>query len=153
MQHLSIIMNTKHFLNSSRYGKINVLYLFQYQLGIYNISISIRNKLNEVELIIGSNNNKNIHIIALTEIRITAEENKYYQTQGYRSYFNNRDSGDGGVALFIHGSIQGHEVINECSQNINFLNVYLSELKFHIGVIYKQPRVTKTIFNNYLFFK
>lgn len=127
-------------LNSFPFSKLNLLYL--------NIN-ALKNKIDEIELIIGLHSDKIIHFIALTEIRIIQESNKYFHLPQYRAYFNNRDSGDGGVALFIHESIQTRELINECYNNINFILVNLIDKKFNIGVIYKQPKVKKTLFIEY----
>lgn len=134
-------LNVKHKLNTFPFGKLNVLYL--------NIN-AIKNKIDDIELIIGSHPKKIIHIIALTEIRILEETNKYFNLPNYHAYFNNRNSGDGGAALFIHESIQSMEIINECYNNINFILINLIELNFNIGIIYKQPKVNKSTFLEYI---
>lgn len=134
-------INTKYKLNTFTLSKLNILYL--------NIN-SIRNKIDEIEIIIASHSNKIIHFMALTEIRITRETNKFYHIPNYNVYFNNRDSGDGGVALYIHDSIQTTEIHNECIQNINFLMIRINKLKFNLGVIYKKPTVTNNTFNEFM---
>lgn len=137
-----IVRETTHKRNTFKLtDKLNLLYL--------NIN-SIRNKIDEIELIIATQKSKILHFIALTEIRISQESNKYYHIPNYNVYFNNRVSGDGGVALYIHNSIQATEIYNECHQNINFLIVKINKLKFNLGVIYKKPTVTKNTFNEFL---
>lgn len=135
------ITSISHKINATAYGGLNVLYL--------NIN-SIRNKIDEIEIYIANNKNNTIHIIALTEIRITYECNEYYQLNNYKAYFCNRDSGDGGVAIYVHNSIQTCEIVNECHLNINFLCVSIIHMKFKIAVLYKQPKVTNSIFLRYL---
>lgn len=133
--------NTKHRLNAFTLDKLNLLYL--------NIN-SIRNKIDEIEFIIAQYPHKIIQFIALTEIRITSENNRFFHIPNYNVFFNNRNSGDGGVALYVHYSIQSTLCISECHQNINYLLINLNKLKFNIAVIYKKPTVNNTTFFEYI---
>lgn len=133
--------NKKHKLNTFTLDKLNLLYL--------NIN-SIRNKIDEIEFIIAQNPKKIIHFIALTEIRIPIENNKFFHIPNYNVYFNNRNCGDGGVALYVHVSIQSTLSTTECHQNINYLSVNLNKLKFNVAVIYKKPTVTNNIFYEFM---
>lgn len=133
--------NTKYKLNTFTLNKLNLLY--------FNIN-SIRNKIDEIEFIIAQYPNKIIHFIVLTEIRITSETNQFFHIPNYNAYFNNRNSGDGGVALYIHVSIQSTLNISECHQNINYLSVHLNKLNFNVAVIYKKPTVNNNTFHEYI---
>lgn len=134
-------MNVKHKLNASRLGKVNLIYM--------NIN-SIRNKLDELEYLIGSYNNKIIHFIALAETRIKEEENYKFNIVNYNVHYSNRNDGHGGVGLFVHESYQACVLESECVDNINFLCVDILELSMKIGVVYKQPQVSKLQFIEYM---
>lgn len=104
--------NVTHYLHTFPYGKINLLYI--------NIN-SLRNKIEEIEIMLGSHGNKIIHFIALAEIRIKQEENNKYCIKGYTEHFSNRDDGHGGVALYVHDSFISCLIESECNADINFL--------------------------------
>lgn len=116
-------------------SKYNILYL--------NIN-SIFNKLHDLEDII--NELGNIHIIALTEIRLLEEQNFGFNINGYKAYFNNRADGHGGVALFIHDSLISGVMLNDCVENIHRLVVRVYSLNINISVIYKQPKANPRTF-------
>lgn len=134
-------VNITHKTHVASFGKVNILYL--------NIN-SLKNKLNELEFLIGSYGNTIIHIIALTEIRTKTEENDKYCLHEYNAYFSNRQDGHGGVALYIHESFLSCLVESECTNNINFLCGKIIDLNIFIGVIYKQPLVSKSGFMEYM---
>lgn len=87
-------LNIKYYSSTIRLSKYNALYL--------NIN-ALKNKFEDLCDLIDKLGN--IHIIALTEIRIIQEENKYFNIPNYIAYFSNRTDGDGGVALYIHNSL------------------------------------------------
>lgn len=134
------LIKISHKIDTITYGDLNILYM--------NIN-SIRNKIEEIEHYLAINNNKIIHVIALTEIRILSECNKFFQLNNYNAYYNNRPSGDGGVAIFIHKTIQTCETANECIHNINFLCINMIDYGYNIAIIYKQPKTSNGIFLEY----
>lgn len=72
----------------------------QFTILYININ-SIQNKIEKIESLIKIAEGKNsiVHFIALAEIKLEKEQNKYYNIENYNAYFNNRIDGDGGVAL------------------------------------------------------
>lgn len=126
--YISSSVKISYFLNKIKLLKYNVLYI--------NIN-SINNKLHLLEDIIEDLGE--IHIIALTEIRIFSEQNKYFNLNNYNAYFNNRSDGEGGVALYIHKSITSILSESVCEFNVHRLIIKLPELSINVAVLYKQP--------------
>lgn len=76
---------------------------------IYFNAISLRNKLDEVELFIKTFS-CNIHVIIIAETRLTDAENKFYNIDGYTAFHNNRNvvnmrNRGGGLAIYVDKSI------------------------------------------------
>lgn len=130
------IGQVQHNINSIKLGKYNLLYL--------NIN-SLFNKLEEIELIL--NQLGNIHFIALTEIRLHGEQNFAFNFNNYQAYFNNRNDGQGGVALYVHESLVSSLVLSDCTENINQLVVKINSLGISIAVLYRQPTANLSTFN------
>lgn len=136
----NITLNIKHKLQSTLDGKFNVLYI--------NIN-GLRNKLEDLEIIIASYGNKIVHLVALAEIRLFQGENNKFNLNHYSAYFSNRSDGYGGAALYVHESLSGFEIFNECVNNIHCLIVKILSCNFNVGVSYKQPLVQKREFIEY----
>lgn len=52
-----------------------------------------------------------VHVVALTEVWIYENENKYYNLPNYNAYFANRElNRAGGCILFVHESICSSQV-------------------------------------------
>lgn len=117
-------LKIKYFLNRNKLLKYNILYL--------NIN-SIKNKLYDLEDLIG--NLGEIHIIALTEIRIFSEQNQYYNLNNYNAFFNNRFDGDGGVALYIHRSLDSVLLDSTCVNNVHRLVVNIPQISINVAVL------------------
>lgn len=121
--------DVKYFLNRNKLSQINLLYL--------NIN-SLSKKLFLLEDHIKELGK--IHFIALTEIRIKQESNRFFNLPNYTLYVNNRSDGDGGIALYVHDSLNSGLVMSGCSSNVNYLLVKIPELSINIAVVYKQPK-------------
>lgn len=127
----------KYFLDKAKLSKYNILYL--------NIN-SINNKLDHLEDLISDIGN--IHIIALTEIRIFMEQNVYFNLPNYNVFFNNRSDGEGGIALYIHNALSTRLILNVCDNNVHYLLVNIAELSINVALIYKQPSANHDILIN-----
>lgn len=136
-----ITPKVRHFLNTQKVGKYNLIYL--------NIN-SIRNKLEEIEILLATYKDNSIHFIALTEIKLHDFENQYYNLPNYNVFYNNRGDGHGGVALFVRKDIHCSELHSECSSNINFLAVAIHDMRITISVVYKQPTVNFVSFIEFI---
>lgn len=86
-----------------------------------------------------------IHIIALTETRIFAEQNKYFNINNFTAYFNNRLDGEGGVALYIHDSLSSFMIESFCDHNVHRLIVNLPDLSVNLAICYKQPSAIHSV--------
>lgn len=65
-------------------------------------------------------------------------------------FFGTRSDGDGGCALFVHSSLRC-KIDNESSNvNVNILTVAILDLGLNITVVYKQPLVAISTFEEYL---
>lgn len=117
-----------HHTNCIKLGKFNILYL--------NIN-SLYNKLDEIEKFLEQNSN--IQFIALTEIRIHREQNFAFNFNNFQAFFNNRNDGEGGVALYVHESLVSNLKESVCTANIHRLVVEIITLNINIVVVYKQP--------------
>lgn len=120
-------------------------------LNIYYINInSIFNKLDDLELHLNSlslnNNNKIIHILALTEIRIHEHQTPYFNIPHYTPFFCTREDGHGGCALYVHESISCCLTEKKSLNYVNHITVNLLDLSFSIMVVYKQPAVSPELF-------
>lgn len=130
----------KYFLDKAKLSKYNILYL--------NIN-SINNKLDHLEDLISDIGN--IHIIALTEIRIFMEQNVYFNLPNYNVFFNNRSDGEGGIALYIHNALSTRLILNVCDNNVHYLLVNIAELSINVALIYKQPSANHDILINCIY--
>jgi exonuclease III len=110
---------------------------------------SLRNKLHKLESFLTQMNDL-IHIIVLVEINLKEEEMKYYQLENYNCYHSCREGKSyGGVAMYIHTSIQSQLIVSEQFRFANFLTVELINLKYKIVGIYNPPETDKTDFIEY----
>lgn len=140
-------MNTlkiNYHKNKTILGKnLNIIYL--------NIN-SLRYKLQEIELIIEryAKEDRIIHFIALTEIKLDELENQYYNIRNYNAFFSNKSRNSGGVALYCHQSIPCSVLASRLDHNMNFLCVFAKSFNIKIIIFYKQPSVNFEIFLNYL---
>lgn len=121
-------VNDVHTHNKS----LNIMYL--------NIQ-SIRNKLDELKLLIADFENqhrKTIDIIALSEIWIYRHENFLYSMDNYDCYFSNRNSNrSGGCCMYIHKSIDA-TLNDEFEYELSsFLSIKLTNHDLNIACIYR----------------
>lgn len=81
------------------------------ELNIIHLNIqSIRNKIDDIEeliLAIENKTTKKVHVIALSEIWIYENENKFYNLNGYNAFFSNRKNDrSGGCCFFVHKDLE-----------------------------------------------
>lgn len=135
----------KHINHKLMLGKFNILYL--------NIN-GIAHKIDDIELnlfnILDKHKNQNIHCIALTEVRIHDFKTKFFNIPHYISFYCTRSDGYGGVALFVHESIDAHLVETNSNNNIQHLTVNLVQLSVSVAVVYKQPSVSDDVFVDFI---
>lgn len=130
-------------VNWTKYDNFNLLY--------WNAN-SIRNKLYTIENEIQSNPNpdKIIHFIALTETRIFNHHTEFYNLQNYNAHYNCRSDGYGGVALYVHESINSTLIESSEEHKINYVIVRIPEIRSCIAVVYKKPSVSFSVFSSVL---
>lgn len=142
--------NTLISLNNQN-QKINILY--------FN-AMSMRNKLNDIQLFINSFIYP-IHIIIITETWLYKEENMFFELPGYTSYHSNRlkqktqNENDsighcgrgGGVSVYVLNNLLSVFVFEEYIDNNNYLIVKLIQLNKYIIAVYRPPiRSNESIF-------
>lgn len=115
----------------------------KYKLLYINMK-SLGGKLEDLELFIHQFGPMNearcqIHIIAVTDIQLFAEQSKFFNIPGYVSFFTNNDNGSGGAAIFVHVSLAPGLVENDDAGNLNYIQVYIAGLKINVGVLYNNP--------------
>lgn len=134
--------NSKNTLkNINKNNAINILYLN---------AISMVNKLNDVTLFLDSFDFK-VHVLVVTETRITDNEEQFYNIDGYVAYFNNRNvinlrERGGGVAVYIHSSLPSTIIHSELSEKNHFLIMKLVDVNMHVFSVYKPPNTDEKLF-------
>lgn len=137
---LNSSVNVNHFNYTLKCDKqFNILYI--------NIN-SLRNKLEDLEHLIGnfSNDNITIHFLALCEVRIDDNECMFFNLPNYSAHFCCKQKNSGGVALFCHSSLPSVTVNRLSIVDIDFLCVRIVQLNLKICVIYKNPTVSMSVF-------
>lgn len=125
---ISYFTEEDNLLDKSLYNNnFNILYL--------NIR-SLRNKLEDLHLLITSYKCP-IHVIILTESWLKESENMFFNLPYYTSYFSNRATAYGGVAIYVSEKINSTFIFEEEFQNSNFLVIRLPKHNFYIMGIYK----------------
>lgn len=125
-------------------------------MNILHINIqSIRNKLNDLSMLItnieNQNSKKKIHVIAHSEIRIYNNENKYYNINGYDVYFSNRGANrSAGYCVFVLNEITSTLVSEFEYKKSNFLVVKLIKSDIHVACIYRYGESNVNNFNDKL---
>lgn len=126
---------TEHHLNQIKLLKgenLNIMYM--------NIQ-SIRNKLDDLNLMlhkIKTEQKEIIHIIALSEIWIFENENKFYNLDDYNAYFENRQSNrSGGCCVFIHKSINSTLQRKFEFELSSFIIIKLIDLNINFACVYR----------------
>lgn len=100
---------------------------------------SLRHKLEAINEFIDSQN-VIIHVIVLSEIWIYENENINYNLINYTAFFCNRNENrSGGVAIYVHTSLNANKIKSVCIDNNEFLVVSLFDLNINIIGLYKQP--------------
>lgn len=131
--------------------KVNWTKYDNFNLKYWNAN-SIRNKLYTIENEIHTNTslNKTIHFIAITETRIFPHQTEFYNIQNYNAFFNCRNDGYGGVALYVHESINSNLIESSEEHKINYVIVRIPDIRSCIAVVYKKPSVSFSIFSSVL---
>lgn len=125
-------------INWTKYDEFNMKY--------WNAN-SIRNKLYTIENEVNIDSNKTIHFVAISETRIYPNQTEFYNLPNYNSYFNCRNDGYGGVALFVHESIESSLVESSEEHKINYVIVNIPCIRSCIAVVYKKPSVSFPVFS------
>lgn len=115
-----IVPNVNHGVNWTKFDNFNLKY--------WNAN-SIRNKLYTIEDEINSNSDKIIHFIAITETRIFSHQTDFYNIQNYNAYFNCRNDGYGGVALYVHESLNSNLIESAEEHKINYVIVKIPDIR------------------------
>lgn len=127
--------NASHYINNWNIIK-------NQRLNILHINIqSIRNKLDELSIYINEIEKKykgTLHVIALSEIWIYKNENRFFNIEGYNAYFSNRENNrSGGCCIYVTDKLTS-TMINECEyEKTNFLQIKINEFNMNIVCIYK----------------
>lgn len=105
---------------------------------------SIRNKLDDLNIYIQNIHKEigqKIHVIALSEIWIYENENKFYNLSGYSTFVSNRQvNKSGGCMIFTLDEIEAHELVNIEFEASNFLMISTKKFDLNIACIYRYGR-------------
>lgn len=108
---------------------------------LYFNAQSLRNKLDDIELLIleiENNIKHKIHIIAISEIWIYENENRIYNLDNFNSFISNRQSDrSGGCLLFIREEFDVTVCKNIEFEKSNFLLVRLNRENINVACIYR----------------
>lgn len=108
---------------------------------------SIRNKFNDLEILLGSLNYE-VHALVFTETWLKQDENQFFNIKGYSAFHSNRSTKRGGsVCIYIKNSISVTEIYEEEFLNCNILLVKLNDIDIKIGCIYRPPDTNAELFN------
>lgn len=119
---------------------INILYLN---------GRSIRNKFDEIEIIIDSYD-KIIHLLIIVETWLRENEKSFYNLNEYKAYHSTRDKPGGGVSIFCHVSIESSIILEENFLTVaNCVIIKLNKLNINVAAIYKPPDCDANEFTNY----
>lgn len=115
---------------------------------------SIRNKIDDIEeflMTIAKQTKAKIHIIALSEIWIFQNENKFYNINGYNAYFSNRnDNRSGGCCFFVINELKS-TLLNEFEfEKSNFLIIKINKHDLKIACVYRYGNSNVINFNEKL---
>lgn len=130
------IDNVKYSLGTILQSKYHIVYI--------NIN-SLENKLDDLELLLHRLRNKrgiDVHIVAITEVKINEETTKFCNLTDYNSFFSTNLNGDGGVALFIHKSLPSGIIKIQENGNVNCLLANIPKLELNVGIFHAQPFTT-----------
>lgn len=88
-----------------------------------------------------------VEVIVLTEIWIYSSQNSNFNIKNYNLYVSNRDNNrSGGVAIYVHRSVNSNCILSKCENNNNYVLVDLYDLKLKILGVYRQPVYNTNIF-------
>lgn len=106
---------------------------------LYLNSNSLRNKLNEVEIIINNIGNTSLLAIVVTETHLYENELKFINIPGFVGHHSCRDrtTGGGGVSIFVKSIYQSEIVYNTADYYDNLLVVGIPKIEIKIGGIYR----------------
>jgi exonuclease III len=108
-----------------------------------------RNKLNKFESFL-SQLSVLVHVIVLVEINLKEGEMKYFGLENYNCYHSCRKGKSyGGVAMYVHNSVNSQLIVSEQFYFANFLTVELIDLKCKVVGIYNPPDTDKLEFIEY----
>lgn len=133
--------NFKNFIGSRtcKGNSINNLKLF------YLNARSLRNKFQEVESLIVDMESA-VDILVITECWITTNESKFYHINSFNAYFNCRDNGYGGIAVYVNKKLtssllkesHAYSMVNfaslriQSNREIFYLHVFYNpNIRFH----------------------
>lgn len=135
---------------------VHVKFLKQIEFNKNNFNIlytnirSIRKKLDEVEAIINSYNCV-IHVLILTEVWLKRDECVSFNLLNYNSIYSVREKEGGGLAIYVHKSLQFELLKEVVTQGNNLLLVKINKVfnkDIKIGAVYKPPNSSVNDFLN-----
>lgn len=101
---------------------------------------SIKNKFDEIETIPDVYNNPDI--IVITETWLNPNNENTFNINNYTAEFNSRDSGGGGIALYIKNDVEYSLVANKTINKIQFITITTGDNNNFLTLIYKPPQIT-----------
>lgn len=104
---------------------------------LYFNARSIRNKFEEIELLIGSYKIK-IHIIVITETWLDKNEIDFFNLENYNTFHSTREKMGGGVSIYSHRDLDSCLIANEkILTNSHCLIIKVAELQLSVGAVYR----------------
>lgn len=113
---------------------------------VYINACSIRNKLDEIEVIL--NTRQKPEILVITEIWLYENETEYYNISGYNSEFCSREIRGGGVAVYLREDINYNLIMNKNLNKCSYLHVDILSAKINLIALYRPPDVKYELFSN-----
>lgn len=113
---------------------------------LYINARSLRNKLDDIEIMLNSMQKPDILVI--TETWLYENESDYYHITGYNSEFCSREIRGGGVAVYLKEEIEYGVIMNKNLNKCSYLNINLRSANLRLIALYRPPEVKYRLFAN-----
>lgn len=137
-------------INSSQCSLTDLSSYLKFQKQNFNIlylnARSVKGKLDSIEAHLAQIE-REIHVIVVSETWVKSHEAKYYNLPDYEVTYASRTKRGGGCAIFCKSNLKFNVVKNYEANNINYLQIYLEDVRLHIAAIYNPSNSNNNVNN------